>query len=378
MYRMLLTALASVFFSALLFAQSERVHVSVESVVDTSNPEISSAIKEWEQYLNSRPDSVYANPYWSQKEQLRYKPFDLVGFTWWQPNMFWGLHVWTPTVLSVSMEDSLFVIRTMFYRFSKEDPRRVNVPCIIQTGACRENGNLRLCNILPFNTRFWHRGTIGSITFISPPEHNFNQALAGRMSQLIDSLAAAWNLKTVPVEYYFADDFERVIKALGFDYWPAEGNTNRPRGITDWNNRIIYGGGSGEWYPHEFVHIYINPLFPHAHHYFLEGYATSVGGSRGRDLLWHLQRYHEYFRDHPETEVLFFKGVERFIDASYVIGGMLCKMAEEKGGLPLLKKLMGYEEGDENLYHAIRDVFGVEKKQVDSFLRAKLAEYASH
>jgi hypothetical protein len=51
-------------------------------------------------------------------------------------------------------------------------------------------------------------------------------------------------------------------------------------------------------------------------------------------------------------------------------------MAEEKGGLPLIQKLMTYGRDDEDLYRAIQDTFGVRKADVNIFLRAKLAQYA--
>ncbi|GJQ20422.1 MAG: hypothetical protein HBSIN02_07770 [Bacteroidia bacterium] len=61
----------------------------------------------------------------------------------------------------------------------------------------------------------------------------------------------------------------------------------------------------------------------------------------------------------------------------YFIGGLLCKMAEDKGGLSLIRKLMIYGPNDEDLYRAIHDVLGVNKENVNNFLRKKLVEYAT-
>ena len=125
------------------------------------------------------------------------------------------------------------------------------------------------------------------------------------------------------------------------------------------------------------MHVYLIPLFPNAHYYFHEGYATFVGGSQGHDLSWHIKRNYEYLKDHADIDVLSFKGVDAFVGPAYFIGGLLCKMAEEKGGLLLIRKLMTYGPGDEELCRAIRDVFGVNKEDLNSFLRVKLAEYAT-
>jgi hypothetical protein len=359
----------------LLNAQSIHVRVSISPVVDTADHDIASVITLWESYLNSNPDSVYANPYWVETEQHQYNPFDLVGHTYYNPSLYSYIHWWRAEILSVSPIDSVFVIRTMFYSLVRNDSS-VNVACIIQTAARRENGLFKLCNALMVNTRYWHREQVGNIKFVFPPEHLFNRAFAERMYAFVDSLARVWQVKLVPIEYYFADDFGRVAKALGFDYLPSEGNVSGPRGFTDTKNRIIYSGGSNEWYPHEFVHILVNPLYPNINPYFAEGYATLLGGSRGQDLLWHIRRNYEYLKDHLEVDVVSFKGVDAYVDSHYFIGGLLCKMAEEKGGLPLIQKLMTYGRDDEDLYRAIQDTFGVRKADVNIFLRAKLAQYA--
>ena len=361
------------FLPTLLFAQSHHVNVAVSSFVHTSNGEINSVIKLWESYLNSKPDSNYTNPYWVKSEQDHYHPFDLVGHAWWNPSLYFYMKYFKIQVLSVSKYRDVFIIRTMFYISSPKDSCQLQMKSIIQTAAQFENGSYKLCNILPINTRFWQKEEVGSVKFVFPPDHVFNRSLAEQMSGFIDSLASFWQLKTFPTEYYFSDD-DRAFKALGFDYWLVEENIIG--GWTDTDNHIVYAKGSNEWYPHEFVHIYINPLFPNANDYFLEGYATLMGGSAGHDLLWHIRRNFEYLKDHPEIDVLSFKGVDKFVPAQYFIGGLLCKMAEEQGGLPLLKKLMSYGNKDEDLYRAIHDVFGVSKDGVNKFLRTKLEEFA--
>ena len=361
----------------ILFAQTDRFEVSVESSVNSADPAVASVIDIWKQYLNSQPDSIRANPYWLESEQHQYNPFDLVGHTWWNPSLYSNMRHCKSRVLSVSPVGNSFIIRTMFYVSSPKDSGRVTVCSIIQTGAQDDNGSTKLCNVLPINTRFWHKEHVGNIRFVFPPDHTFNRVLAERMNRFVDSLAAVWQLHVVPIEYYFADDLDRVSKALGFDYWPAEGNISGRRGFTDVHNRIIYSGGSDEWYPHEFVHVYLIPQFPKAHYYFHEGYATLVGGSQGHDLSWHIRRNYEYLKDHTEVDVLSFKGVDAFVGPAYFIGGLLCKMADDKGGLALVRKLMTYGPEDEDLYRAIHDVFGISKEHVNSFLRESLAEFTS-
>jgi hypothetical protein len=361
-----------------VLSRQSQVRVEVSNTVAVSDSEISHVARLWEHYLNSNPDSNYLNPNWSESEQQKYHPYDLAAHTWWGVSLYAWLPGCKTSLLSVSRVGDSFVLRTMFYLSPPGDSGRVNVISIIQTGAHLENGSYKLCNALPINTRSWKSEQVGSIKFVCPLEHQFNRSIAVRMSTFIDSLAAIWKTALVPIEYYFADDIDRVAKALGFDYWPAEGSVAGPRGFVDSKNRIIYSGGSNEWYPHEFVHIYVNPLFPNAHSYFLEGYATLVGGSGGHDLKWHIKRNYEYLKNHPEVDVLTFRGVDQFRSAPYFIGGMLCKMAEEKGGLAGIQKLLTYGNHDADLYQAIRDSFGISKENINKFLMGKLAEYATN
>ncbi|MBI3363890.1 MAG: hypothetical protein HY033_03175, partial [Ignavibacteriae bacterium] len=251
--------------------------------------------------------------------------------------------------------------------------------CITEVVAAKEDGDYKLSNALSYNTKSWSKTNVGSITFIHPREHTFDRDLGERMSRFVDSLAMLWNIPVQPVEYYFADRLELVYKALGLDFYIGEGNHARPGGFADTHNRIVYAGGENEWYPHEFVHIYINPLFPNAHGYFLEGYATLLGGHRGKSLSWHLKRMNQYLHDHPDlnlNDLFSFWHIDFTTDPSKVFGGLLCKMAEEKGGLPAVKKLFSFGSSNDDFYRAIEEMFGVKREGLNDFLRSTIAKYA--
>ena len=355
--------------------QTKKVNLYINNGVDTLDQNISSVVKTWDEYLNSNPDSSYDNPYWLQSEIKKYKSFDLLNHSWFYPSLYNIMQYLKPSVLSVSEKKDYYVIRTLFAGTPESDSNAISTLAITEVAAVKHNGKIKLCNILPFNTAKWQREKVGSITFIFPKSHKFNRILAKRLSNFVDSLAAIWNLKTKPTEYYFADDFDVVAKALGLDYRMGEGNKVQPRGFTDVINGLVYAGGSNEWFPHEFVHIYINPLYPDANSYFLEGYATLMGGTGGKSFEWNINKVNNYLKKHPEMSALNYTGLNYFTGPEYTIGALLCKMALDKGGLNLLKKLMSYGKGENNLYKAIKDVFNIDKPNVDKFIRAKLDEY---
>jgi hypothetical protein len=329
----------------------------------------------WEGYLNSNPDSSYDNPYWLTSEKRQFKKFDFLNTAYFNPSLYSFLPRWKPTIMSVVKIENGFVIRTLFAM--QTDSGFSRPFCTGLVAATKEDGKYRLCNILPINTKSWQRETVGSITFVFPSSHRFNKELAARMNAFVDSLTTMWSLKQSPVEFYLADNLSDIMRMRGFDFYIGEGYNQGVGGVTDIENRIVFGGGQNEWYPHEFVHIYTNPLFPKAHRYFLEGYAALLGGSKGHEWSWHVKRMNQHLQEHQELDLnnlLAFWHFDSFTDPQYVFGGLLCKLALETGGLPLLKRLMSYGAENKDFYSAVEAVFAVKQENLNQFVRVKLAE----
>ncbi len=356
----------------LSFGQTQKIKVFINPGIDSNNLQIHSIIKTWEAYLNSNPDSSYDNPYWLQSEIKKYKSFDLLNHAWFYPSLYYLMQYFKPSILSISEKKDFYVIRTIFANSPKADSGSIQTLAITNVAVVYHNGQFKLCNILPFNTTNWRKEKIDSISFIFPQSHKFNRGLAERLNNFVDSLTAIWKIPIKPIEYYFADDFDVVAKSLGLDYRMGEGNQIKPKGFTDIKNSIVYAGGSNEWYPHEFVHIYINPLFPNSNEYFLEGYATLMGGSGGKSFEWHIKNVNNYLKMHSEMDALNYTGLDNFIGPEYIIGALLCKLALDKGGIDFLKRLMGYGKKEEDLYKAIKDIFNVNKDDVNNFIRNEI------
>ncbi len=359
-----------------LFAKPSHIGLYVNPDIDTSNVEIAQVIHLWDNYLNANPDSTFDNPYWLTSEKQRYKKFDFLNSVYFSPSLYYFLAHYKPTVMSVLQADSGFVIRTLFA--TQTDSHFSRPFCIIRVMAVKENGKFRLGNILSVNTKYWQRETVGSITFIFPASHRFNRELAQHMNSFVDSLTTIWNIKPFPTEFYLSDDLGDIMRMLGFDFYVGESYNRGTGGLADIANHIVFGAGQDEWYPHEFVHIYINPLFPNAHYYFLEGYAALLGGSRGHELSWHMKRMQKYLEDHPDLDLdslLTFSYSDSYTDPKYVFGGLLCRLALEKGGLPILKRLFSFGTEDNDFYNAVQTVLGIRQQELNQFIRKKLAEY---
>jgi hypothetical protein len=104
-----------------------------------------------------------------------------------------------------------------------------------------------------------------------------------------------------------------------------------------------------------------------------------LGGLGNGRLSWHLNRLNRYLQEHKEINLnnpFSFWHMDFTTDPQKVIGGLLCQMAEAKGGLPAIKKLFSYGNSDEQFYAAVNAVFGVSNEQLNDFLRKNISKYA--
>ncbi len=361
-----------------LFGQHRHVEVFVSNGVFKRDSTISEVLETWKSYLNSRPDSEYNNPFWNDAEKSRYMKFDLAKDIF-SPNLYALMAGYKPTVMSITDEKPFYKIRTLFA--SADDSGFADPLAIEEVYAKREGRNFKLFNALPVNTREWSHKTIGSITYIFPPYHTFNDALAKKMSRFADSLSLITQIPSIPVDFYLADSYDELAKARGLDFQMGEGNVRLPSGHAEPDNRIIYGSGINEYYPHELVHVYFGPLYPKAHAYFSEGIATELGGSHGLSLKQLLRRGDSLLTQKPSIH--FDSLLYRFDDqldyitsATYLVGGLLCQMALDKGSWPLIRRLMKYDNSPESLFKAVDDTFGVKRQDYDLFIKQKISEYA--
>lgn len=283
-----------------------------------------------------------------------------------------------PTVLSVKPKNEHYEIKTIFSDCTEQGYS--NPLCVMNIYAKKENNEYKLFNALLVNRKNWKTKKAGSVTYYYPLEHSFDIEKATRMNDFIDSITNVFNLKVVQIDFYLANDFDEIQKLRGFDYYMGMGNAPKTTGRADILNKIVYSGGRSEYYPHEVVHIYINPIFPNAHNWFSEGIATYLGGSRGYSLQWHVDRTSKYLKDHPEIDlnnVLEYGNLDQYTHYAYVIGGLLCDMAYQNGGWELVKKLLDSGKTKDNFYDTIDNVLEINKKNLNEVLRRELKNRTS-
>lgn len=250
----------------------------------------------------------------------------------------------------------------------------------IDFGIKRENDQLYFSNMALINSRNWIERKVGSITYFYPQTHEFSEREAFKMEGFNKELASLFVMQPRKIRYFVCDTYIDAKKLQGFDYEYDMFNINVYGGSSDVGNRIIYSGNGSEYYPHELVHQYIPGWIGtnQINYWFLEGVCTFLGGSRGKDLDWHIDVLKKYIVDH-DPDLSDVSKLPLMLDdttvTAYVIGGLMCKLAYEKGGMDAVKDLMLSGNHDESFYEGINFVLGVDKMDFPSYLMDALEKY---
>jgi hypothetical protein len=364
------------FYANPAIGQQTKIDVTIHFRVDTSKTEIKEIAALWTNYLNSKPDSLYDNPYWNNTEKAKYKEFDFSTPYLYQLPSRQLLNYFKPTILSIVREGAYYSIRTLFSAEGLEGVyQKTNPWCITKLYAVRENGEWRLKNALPIITENWSRKTVGKITFIYPQQHKFNIELAIKANQFCEDLSREFRFpEWKPFEFYITENGDEMGKLLNFDFYAAGYTT----GIGNKYTRILLGGTGSEYYPHEFVHL-ILPEFKR-HGLIEEGFSTWKGGQEAGKTFEESAELlaNELAKNDTVTfsDVLNRQWGWQYA-AFYTTGAIFCKAAYDKGGIDLVKKLLETPNDDEKLIETIHSLFGIKEKDLDIFWRSEVLKFRS-
>lgn len=352
--------------------EDQRIVPSLTVRVDTTQLEIRQLFHLFENYVNSRPDSLYDNPYWSERDKSRY-PGPYFAQSWIYPNQD-ILYSFSPKALSIEREEDYYVIRVLYYREGLEEAYRGSNPWAIQRlYAAKENGEWRLFDPLYITTASWPRKQVGPLLYIHHPEHIFQAAQAERQADFVDSVEKALALPKIDaIEFYLTNQVDELARIAGLDF--ILGTTT---GRSHAANRQVLSALGSEWYPHEIAHIVFRNY--RASYLLNEGIATLLGGTMGipfdtlvRELATYLEENDtisfQYMLDHP-----FQAGSTRHF---YTTGAVICKVALEKGGEKALKELLSSGQNQIELYYALLKTLGWPKEKMTELWRKKTLEYA--
>ncbi len=355
------------------YGQQKNIDITIHSRIDTTNKEIKEIAELWIGYLNSKPDSLYDNSHWNKSEKLKYKNFDFSIPYLYQFPSNQLLKYYKPTILSIEKEGDYYGIRTIFAADGIDGEYRKSNPwCITKLYAINENGKWKLKNALPIITDNWLKKTIGKITFIYPPNHNFDEVLAKKASLFCNTISEEFLFPYwKPFDFYITKSGDELAKLLNFDFSFA-GYT---KGIGMNENRILISGLDSEFYPHEFIHLIIPNIIRHG--LIEEGFATWKGGQDAKTFeeSARILANEIYLNEEVTFNAVLNKKWGWQYSAFYITGAIFCKAAYDKGGIVLVNKFLETSNDDEKLIQKICLVFKIEEKEIDSFWRNEILKY---
>ncbi len=253
--------------------------------------------------------------------------------------------------------------------------------CILNVYARKnDSGEFKLYNARKIELqKNWSSTTVGYIRFFYPSEHTFDREKASRQNLFITTtLPEIFGCKPDTVNYYFAKTRRALDKLKGFEFNVGGSGTEKPSGKTI--GRDVYTTGTDEYYPHEVVHVFINPMFPNMHTWAAEGLATYLGGSRGESLQWHINRTHVYLQAHSEVDLnnmLDLQTMDEYTDYRYVLGGAVIQLIYEKKGWDGVKKFLTQATDKDAYYTAIEKHLGWKREEINSKFRTALTTLAN-
>jgi len=340
--------------------------VTYNYLIDTSNIEVKKVQKLFEDYIHSRPDSIYNNPFWSDTDKEIKGHFDIL-YGEFQPSLYMGFPI---HILSIKSNNGVFEIKAMFS--SCREDNKPYVLAIMNYIAKKDNNEYKLSNYLYESRAKWNKQKIGLITFYFPLYHQFDTLKANRLNDFSFELCKNLKIKPTEYEYYFSDEYDELQKLKGIDYCIGMGGESKPTGIG--GNFRAFISGLGEDNFHEPFHILMGDNFK-CHMWANEGAATYFGGSRGKDMIWHLSKVNEYLNSNENIDLnnlLTLRTLDEYTDFRYAIGGFVVQLVFEKGGWTLLRQFLNSGNTDNDYYLSIEKCLGVKRKDLNSFLRQEI------
>ncbi len=335
----------------------------------------------WRNFLSAKSDSA-ASQYWNQHEVQRYgqENYFLINNEY-NPPLRQMAQAYRVQILQISRHDSLYKISSQLY-YPHGDT--LMTLCIIEVYAREDkSGTFKLQNAGPIHLREnWQSRELGYLRYHFPSYHQFDLSKAQMQNHFIsDTLPRIFGVQPDTVDYYFAPRQQEMNAMRGFVFKVGHSGTEKPGGKAVRANKSVYTTGTGEYYPHELMHIFVDPLFPNRHNWASEGLATYLGGSRGKSLLWHIERSHRYLAAHPEIDLsnmLDLLTMDEYTDYRYVLGGTIILLIHEKQGWQGVKEFLNTGSTAADYYRGIAEQLGWRRSQIDKKLRRELARLAEN
>jgi hypothetical protein len=248
MFRSIFCLAAFSLFSTAVFGQ-----LYVNAGVDTLRLDVRKALHFYQRYLEAFAEGAKPDyrEYWSEADRRDYQVPDPVVY-----GINGGIATYAmgarPTIIYLKPTADYIRIKT---HFSWTDTAG-NVSTLAITNHyvhMNAAGKPEFISPVKIGARDWPTRTVRNVTFRYPSYHRFSPAKADSLIAKIIRLEREWSLKPVPIHLYFTDTWDEIQALRGFDFSMGAGNAEKPSGISNDTDNVIYCSGLGENYFHEVV-----------------------------------------------------------------------------------------------------------------------------
>lgn len=347
------------------------------NVINQENEDVKKIIENWYAYLASEPLVSYNNEFWTSPSG-QICPTCVMRLIPMEDFKSWGKI--QHTILGViAVEENLWEVTSMFANIG--DKEQILPHFILKVYAKKINGEYKFMNKIDYVKNKLVKERVGMITYYFDCDHEFDKTEATKLVAFNRYLSELFETPEIAFDYFICKDSRSISKLQGYEFEPSMYVPNQIGAITDEVNQIVYVGNFSEYYPHEVVHLYTKELFNYSYHEWIdEGLATMLGGSRGKELAWHLKELKTFLEANEDFELNDITKLNTVPNGKfttefrYVIGGLLVQEIYNKEGIKGVRNLLQYGSTNEDFYRLLNDKFNVTKDNFGDYIRKKLKE----
>jgi hypothetical protein len=362
--------------------KKDTIAVNISGRIDTTyNADVKEIYHLFKNYLESRPDSIYDNPYWNSREKVERKGanasiFYMAFYTLETTPKIIFKNNWKPFVLTIEKKnEAKYTLRIAFIRDTLTADK---ILTIINVNAIKENNHWVLENTLDDIVNSWNTKWYKNIKYVYPKTHIFNDTLAQKSVRFCDSVTALLQIKNVDtLNFYICDNPDELGLLHGFEYYYL----NYATGMTNMNLHQIYSSKGNEFYPHEFVHMILNGITDDSMCYIIaEGFACFFGELNTPKYDWQIASLAKDYIANKTTyaldNLLNLSTENNSYPTAYPTGSIILEIVYEKKGYAGLRALANSNTlKPENIYKAIYTIIKLDKIQFEKEFRKKLVQH---
>lgn len=224
---------------------------------------------------------------------------------------------------------------------------------------------------------------IDNFDYYYPPNFSFNIQKAKQSAEFYSKISSLYgNTDKRKITYIVGNNLDEVNKLIGFDKSPIGSSSPLAGNTINCPNFIILSGREDHF--HEIVHSVLIPIFPNAHMLFHEGIATYYGGNVDRKLPDFINELKKLIKNKPDIDLSKIEDIDKTLNDGkysnfYFIGAIFIDYALKNGGPIKVLSLLQYPVNDPYIFDdaksAIQKELGIQKTQIDSFLKNYIQNY---